>query len=171
MSRIHLWNIYNSLGGDVGGDMAAAMAAASRFLPQTAATAGTGSSGSQPPQTEALNLAAEQHAAAQAAAAAAAARALELNKENNKEKDRESGGHKSRRERKEEEREKRDRDRSYDLHEDRSQSSIRIKEESLMQDGPPASKRLLLDDDVSLNMRMTPIGLPGANIKITSRGT
>lgn len=84
MSRIHLWNIYNSLGGDVGGDMAAAMAAASRFLPQTAATAGTGSSGSQPPQTEALNLAAEQHAAAQAAAAAAAAaaRALELNKEN-----------------------------------------------------------------------------------------
>lgn len=81
MSRIHLWNIYNSLGGDVGGDMAAAMAAASRFLPQTAATAGTGSSGSQPPQTEALNLAAEQHAAAQAAAAAAA-RALELNKEN-----------------------------------------------------------------------------------------
>ena len=81
MSRIHLWNIYNSLGGDVGGDMAAAMAAASRFLPQTAATAGTGSSGSQPPQTEALNLAAEQHAAAQAAAAA---RALELNKENNK---------------------------------------------------------------------------------------
>lgn len=84
MSRIHLWNIYNSLGGDVGGDMAAAMAAASRFLPQTAATAGTGSSGSQPPQTEALNLAAEQHAAAQAAAAAAAAaaRTLELNKEN-----------------------------------------------------------------------------------------
>ena len=81
MSRIHLWNIYNSLGGDVGGDMAAAMAAASRFLPQTAATAGTGSSGSQPPQTEALNLAAEQHAAAQAAAAAAA-RVLELNKEN-----------------------------------------------------------------------------------------
>ena len=70
MSRIHLWNIYNSLGGDVGGDMAAAMAAASRFLPQTAATAGTGSSGSQPPQTEALNLAAEQHAAAQAAAGA-----------------------------------------------------------------------------------------------------
>jgi len=39
-----------------------------------------------------------------------------------------------------------------------------------MQDGPPANKRLLLDDDVSLNMRMTPIGLPGANIKITSRG-
>lgn len=150
--------------------MAAAMAAASRFLPQTAATAGTGSSGSQPPQTEALNLAAEQHAAAQAAAAAAAARALELNKENNKEKEREPG-QKSRRERKEEEREKRDRDRSYELHEDRSQSSIRIKEESLMQDGPPASKRLLLDDDVSLNMRMTPIGLPGANIKITSRGT
>ncbi|KAI9564988.1 hypothetical protein GHT06_008730 [Daphnia sinensis] len=171
MSRIHLWNIYNSLGGDVGGDMAAAMAAASRFLPQTAATAGTGSSGSQPPQTEALNLAAEQHAAAQAAAAAAAAaaRTLELNKEN-KDKDRESSGHKSRRERKEEEREKRDRDRSYEIHEDRSQSSIRIKEESLMQDGPPANKRLLLDDDVSLNMRMTPIGLPGANIKITSRG-
>lgn len=86
-------------------------------------------------------------------------------------KDRESSGHKSRRERKEEEREKRDRDRSYEIHEDRSQSSIRIKEESLMQDGPPANKRLLLDDDVSLNMRMTPIGLPGANIKITSRGT
>lgn len=40
-----------------------------------------------------------------------------------------------------------------------------------MQDGPPSNKRLLLDDDVSLNMRMTPIGLPGANIKITSRGT
>ena len=86
MSRIHLWNIYNSFGGDVGGDMAAAMAAASRFLPQTAATAGTGSSGTQPPQTEALNLAAEQHAAAKAAAAAAAAAAaraaLEINKEN-----------------------------------------------------------------------------------------
>lgn len=82
MSRIHLWNIYNSLGGEMGGDMAAAMAAASRFLPQPAATAGTGSNGSQPPQTEALNLAAEQHAAAQAAAAAAARAALEINKEN-----------------------------------------------------------------------------------------
>lgn len=164
MSRIHLWNIYNSLGGDVGGDMAAAMAAASRFLPQTAATAGTGASGSQPPQTEALNLAAEQHAAAQAAAAAAA-RVLELNKENNKDKDRDAKGRRS--DKRDEEREKRDR--SYD-HEERSQSSIRIKEESLLQDGAPASKRLMLDDDVSLNMRMTPIGLPGANIKITSRG-
>ena len=84
MSRIHLWNIYHSLGGEMGGDMAAAMAAASRFLPQPAATAGTGSNGTQPPQTEALNLAAEQHAAAQAAAAAAAAAraALEINKEN-----------------------------------------------------------------------------------------
>ena len=68
------------------------------------------------------------------------------------------------------EREKRDRE-DRDYSEDRSNtSSIRIKEESLLQDAPP-TKRLMLDDDVSLNMRMTPIGLPGANIKITSRGT
>ena len=80
-------------------------------------------------------------------------------------KERDSKGRRS--DKKDEEREKRDR--SYD-HEERSQSSIRIKEESLLQDGAPASKRLMLDDDVSLNMRMTPIGLPGANIKITSRG-
>ena len=67
------------------------------------------------------------------------------------------------------EREKRDRE-ERDYSEDRSNtSSIRIKEESLLQDAPP-TKRLMLDDDVSLNMRMTPIGLPGANIKITSRG-
>ena len=85
---------------------------------------------------------------------------------------------KNRRERKEDgererEREKRERERERererDYSEDRSNSSIRIKEESLMADHPP-SKRLMLDDDVSLNMRMTPIGLPGANIKITSRG-
>ncbi len=86
-------------------------------------------------------------------------------------KDRENGGGKSRRERNENDRENNKRDRSYDNHEDRSnQSSIRVKEESLIQDGAPTSKRILLDDDVSLNMRMTPIGLPGANIKITSRG-
>ena len=80
MSRIHLWNIYNSL-GDVGGDMAAAMAAATRFLPTQTPTPSTPAGASQPPQTEALNLAAEQHPAA-AAAAAAAARAHEINKEN-----------------------------------------------------------------------------------------
>jgi len=85
-------------------------------------------------------------------------------------KDREGGGKNRRDRNKEDEREKRDRDRSYDHIEERSQSSIRIKEESLLQDGAPPSKRVLLDDDVSLNMRMTPIGLPGANIKITSRG-
>ena len=37
--------------------------------------------------------------------------------------------------------------------------------------GEPPAKRILIDhDDVSLNMRMTPIAMPGANIKITSRG-
>lgn len=87
-----------------------------------------------------------------------------------KSQEKENGG-KNRRERKEEDRENSKRDRSYENHEDRSQSSIRVKEESLIQDGAPSSKRIMLDDDVSLNMRMTPIGLPGANIKITSRGT
>ena len=68
------------------------------------------------------------------------------------------------------EREKRDREeREYSEDRSNTSSSIRIKEESLLQDAPP-TKRLMLDDDVSLNMRMTPIGLPGANIKITSRG-
>ena len=47
---------------------------------------------------------------------------------------------------------------------------MRIKEESRDLQEPPA-KRILIDEDVSLNMRMTPIGLPGANIKITSRGS
>ena len=47
---------------------------------------------------------------------------------------------------------------------------MRIKEESRDLQEPPA-KRILIDEDVSLNMRMTPIGLPGANINITSRGS